>query len=424
MLKLNHMHPYFFLRKSVVDPSLGAVHLRVTINQERVVLGAVSAIADLGLPRSMMIKARFWDERSNKVRAACPQAKLLNKAIEECSRRLDKLYQQHEGYDLTMSADKVKELFLNGGRLRPSMPDLIDHYLAERQAMGSPKSTVDTYRFKFRPLLAFLTERNYALKAAEDFTPGMLREFRLYLIVTRKNGERSADKTCQFVKTLLIWAAQSERIKVNPLLNIRIKVDKTPNLECLTQEEVERLDKAQLIPEMRKVADCFRFACFTGLAYQDMQRLTEDNVQVVHGQWCIVGKRKKTGTDYCIPLTEPVEELMQKYGGINLPLPKLGDYNPLLRQIMLSLGIAKRITSHTARKTFCDWLINHLNLSEEAAIVAMGQKDASELAAYRKTRPQRLLSEFPDELLSSRGQLAQVNVRYESNPFSRLYKAS
>ena len=398
---LNYMYINFYVRKSVTDPSLCSVNLRVTINQQRLTLGAVTAIAGMGLPKSVMIETKFWDERKGKVRPGCPQATMINQAIAECERKLDKLYQQHEGFDVYMTADRLKELFFNGGRIRPSIPDLMGQYLSEREATGSPKSTVDTYRWKFRPLLAFLTEKGYLTRPAEEFTPGVLKEFRVYLIVARKNSDRSADKVCQFTKTLLLWAAQHEKIKINPLLNIRIRVDKTPNLECLTQEEVQTLADAQLIPEMRAVADCFRFACYTGLAYQDMQRLTDDNLQLIEGQWCILGNRKKTGTEFCIPVTQPISDLMQKYKGIKMPLPKLGDYNPLLRQIMLSLGIRKRITSHTARKTFADWLINHLNLSEEAAIVAMGQKDARELEAYRRTRPKRLLNEFPTELLTS-----------------------
>ena len=111
---------------------------------------------------------------------------------------------------------------------------------------------------------------------------------------------------------------------------------------------------------------------------------------------------------------------MDKYQGITMPLPHLNYYNPHLQQIMLTLGIEKRITSHTARKTFADWCINELELSEEATIVAMGQKAAKELTPYRKTRPKRLLSEFPDELLQPR----QEESTQRQNPFLHVYKAS
>ncbi len=106
---------------------------------------------------------------------------------------------------------------------------------------------------------------------------------------------------------------------------------------------------------------------------------------------------------------------MDKYEGVNLPLPALDDYNPLLRQIMFSVGIDKRITSHTARKTFADWCINEVGLSEEATIVAMGQKDAKELKPYRRTRPKRLLAEFPTDLM--RRQIDRV-------PFKQVVKVS
>ncbi|UHG93213.1 phage integrase SAM-like domain-containing protein [Spirosoma oryzicola] len=396
---LNYMYINFYPRKSTTDPEQCSINLRVTINQERLTLGAVTAICGLGFPKSVMIERKCWDERKGRVKQGTPHATMINQAIAECEKKLDKLYAQHEGFDVHMTANSLKELFLNGGRIRPTMSDLMGAFIDEREKLKARQSTIDTYRFKFRPLLAFLTARNYLTKAAEEFTPGILKEYRLYLITERGNGDRNADKSCQVVKTLLLWAAGAERIKINPLLNIRIRVDKTPNLECLTQAELEILHNADLMPDMREVADCFRFACYTGLAYQDMGAVTEENVQEIEGRLCIVGNRLKTGTEYCIPITKPVWELMQKYENLSIPLPKLDDYNPTLRQIMHFLGIKKRITSHTARKTFADWCINELGLSEEATIVAMGQKDAKELKPYRRTRPKRLLSEFPKEWL-------------------------
>jgi hypothetical protein len=100
-----------------------------------------------------------------------------------------------------------------------------------------------------------------------------------------------------------------------------------------------------------------------------------------------------------VPITAPVQALIDKYGGVRLPLPELRKYNSRLREAMHTIGVSKHISSHTARKTFADWYINELGLSEESTIVAMGQKDAKELRPYRQTRPKRLLGEFPAHLL-------------------------
>ncbi|UHG93195.1 phage integrase SAM-like domain-containing protein [Spirosoma oryzicola] len=411
----NSLFINFYFRKSTTDATLGSVNVRVTVNGKRITLGTVTSVADSSLPKSVMIQYDHWDKRKLKVKPQSPHATLLNKAIAESEQKLQKVYAQHESFDQKMTANGLKGVVKHGQRMLLTFPSLIDKFLEEKVALKTKASTVDTYRFKIRPLLAFLESENALDLPAVDFTPGTLKRYRTYLITQRGNSDRNADKSCQVVKTLLLWAAENELIHKNPLMNIRIRVDKTPNLECVTQEELAVLRDAVLLPQMREVADCFEFACYTGLAYQDMKALSPKNLQLVEGKHCIVGYRLKTGTEYCIPVTERVWALMEKYDGINLPLPALDDYNPLLRQIMFSVGIDKRITSHTARKTFADWCINEVGLSEEATIVAMGQKNAKELTPYRKTRPKRLLAEFPTDLM--RRQIDRV-------PFKQIVKAS
>lgn len=419
----NYLHINFFLRKSLTNPATGSIYVRTTVNNKRLTLGAVASLAGLPVPKVITIQCANWDIDRQRVKRADLQSTIVNKCIEECERKLDKLYHQHEGYEVAMTVKGVKNSIRNGGNVRPTMADLIEKFLAERTALKFKKSTVDTYRWKFVPLSEFLKHEGIIDQAAEDFSPGTFKRYRTYLITQRGNADRSADKSCQFVKTLLIWAAENELTGKNPLMNVRVRVDKTPNLECLTQEELTLVRNAKLTPALRLAADCFEFACYTGLAYQDMQGLTPDSIQVVEGAYCIVGKRMKTGTEFYIPVSDRVSALMEKYDGINLPLPKLTDYNPLLRQIMLTLGIEKRITSHTARKTFADWCINELNMSEEATIVAMGQKAAKELTPYRKTRPKRLLSEFPSDLLPAPAAL-QPTPTVPTSPFTHIYKAS
>ena len=419
---INHLHINFYLRKSITDSTKGAIYVRVTVNKKRTTIGAVTTSSGYDIPSSVLIDCVNWNRARQRVKNTDRQAAVINKCIEECEHKLKKLYAQHEGYDLGMTAKGVKIAVRDEGNIRPTLADLAERFLAEKVALRTKKSTVNTYAFKFRPLAEFLKHEAIEEQAAEEFSPGTLKRFRTYLITVRNNRDRSADKTCQAIKTLLIWAAENELITKNPLLYTRIRVDKTPNLECLNQDEVALMREATLTPALRIAADCLEFACYTGLAYQDMQSLTIRSIQTVEGVSCLVGKRIKTGTEYCIPISERVQALMDTYGGVSMPLPKLYNYNPLLHQLMLTLGINKQITSHTGRKTFADWCINELNMSEEATIVAMGQKSANELTPYRKTRPKRLLSEFPGELLPSKA--VEVCRAQPFNPFRQIHKAS
>lgn len=410
----NYIFTRFYLRSSTTDVAKCSINVRVTVNGNRLTLGAVTTASGLDLPKSILIDKSHWDKGAQRVKPASPHAKALNDAIEACRKKIDKTYMYYEASDKRITSVGLKNIVMAGGRIMTTFQELMERFIEERKVIGTKSSTINTYRFKFRPVSEFLKSEGLHETPAEDFSPGTLKRFRTYLISQRGNKPRAADKTCQVVKTVLIWAAESELISKNPLLNIRIRVDKTPNLECLNQDELEVLRTAQLIPILRQTADCFRFACFTGLAYQDMKLISKANLQAIEGKECIVGYRLKTGTEYCIPVTQPVRELIDKYE-FKLPLPEIKHYNMFIQQIMLLLGISKRITSHTARKTFADWCINEIGLSEEATIVAMGQKDAKELRPYRKTRPKRLLAEFPTDLLQS---------STDSSPFTQLSKAS
>lgn len=400
---LNYINLTFYFRESTVTKDTGSIYARLSVNQRRVTLGAVSSISGLPMPKAVSIERKQWDVEEERVRATHPLAGDLNKAIAIVRERVHKVHMQNEGFDIRVNAENFKlSVIGTTARALLSFPDLAAKFLTEREQTGSRASTVQTYEYKLRPLMDFLKVEKAYDKPAEDFSGAMLSRYKTYLITKRGNKPRAADKSCQVIKTVLIWGASNEFIRKNPLLYVRVRVDKTPNLTCLTQDEVQTLRRANLPDDLRKVADCFVFACFTGLAYHDMKALTPGNIQVTEGKRCLMGKRLKTDTEYCVPITPIAQELMTKYGGPHR-FPLLGNqtYNRMLKLVMLAAGINKSISSHSARKTFCDWCINELGLTEEATIVAMGQKSTKELNPYRRTRTKRLLGEFPSELIDN-----------------------
>ncbi len=83
----------------------------------------------------------------------------------------------------------------------------------------------------------------------------------------------------------------------------------------LKLEELERL--MTYIPQrenLRRVRDWFLFSTFTGLAYADLRRLSDEHiVTAADGSRWIEMKRKKTGTDFRVRLLDVPLRIIEKY---------------------------------------------------------------------------------------------------------------
>lgn len=67
---------------------------------------------------------------------------------------------------------------------------------------------------------------------------------------------------------------------------------------------------------MEQIRDIFIFACYTGLSYIDVSKLTEDNIQeAFDGNLWIMTKRHKTNVNANIRLLDIPKEILAKYKG-------------------------------------------------------------------------------------------------------------
>jgi len=69
--------------------------------------------------------------------------------------------------------------------------------------------------------------------------------------------------------------------------------------EFLSEEEIQAMINKNLhTPRLDLVRDIFIFCCFTGLAYSDVKKLTQNNlVMGIDGEQWIKTKRTKTDTN-------------------------------------------------------------------------------------------------------------------------------
>lgn len=150
------------------------------------------------------------------------------------------------------------------------------------------------------------------------------------------------------VKTVISEALREGLIQIDPF--IRYRLPRTVGREhiTLTEEELKLIASARRYPYTR---DAFLFCCCTGLRFSDYTNLDESKFRILNGKRWLVFTTVKTGVEVRIPI--------HLFG--DLPHPTITSnsvVNRQLQEICKEVGIAKKVSFHTARHTFATLLIN------------------------------------------------------------------
>ena len=150
---------------------------------------------------------------------------------------------------------------------------------------------------------------------------------------------------------------------------------------------------------MEKARDIFIFCAFTGISYSDIKHLTYDNIQTsFDGKLWIKGRRKKTNTEYNIPILNIPKMILEKYkdkvaGNLVLPVVSLTNYNLALKKIAKSCGITKNISSHLARHSFATLALTQ-GVSIESVSKMLGHSNISITQVYAKITNKKVGNEM------------------------------
>lgn len=229
------------------------------------------------------------------------------------------------------------------------------------------KETVGRYRITLEYLKNFLKdvrEENNTLLSRVDVK--FIKEFDLFLLnhidtIRKKQLERNTvNKHLVRFKTIILKAFSEGVLKENPFKSIKIRY--TPSqTEFLSQEEIDRINEIDFSNNrtLEKVRDIFLWSIYTGLRFEDAQRLSiEDIRKDSEGKFYLSKIQQKTGELVSIPLLEPAVRILRKYDNIERKitgkiLPQISNQkmNVYLKHIESIAGIKKHITSHVARHT-------------------------------------------------------------------------
>ena len=173
----------------------------------------------------------------------------------------------------------------------------------------------------------------------------------------------SAHKKYKCFNFAMKEAVKDGLISHNPCDDID-KADKikqeTDTREYLTQEELQRLAKSDMIDPDTKAA--YFFMCFCGLRISDVQKLTWGDVKEEQGTTILHITMQKTQKPLLLPLSDAARHYLPPRQNKRLnerifELPAEATMNKRLKLWAISAKVNKTVTLHTARHTFATLML-------------------------------------------------------------------
>ncbi|WP_299524905.1 site-specific integrase [uncultured Lutibacter sp.] len=204
-----------------------------------------------------------------------------------------------------------------------------------------------------------------------------LFDFDYYLKTEKNHKQITVNKNIQrFRKSVKVAVAEGYLDK-DPFLLYRAKHIKK-EIVFLSVDELENLENHQFVqPRLQQVKDWFVFSCYTGLAYNEIKNLKKQHIVIgFDGELWIEMKREKTQKNISVPLLPKAKQLIKKYEDDNsevvFEICSNQRYNSYLKEIANILGITKRLTTHTARKTFASTVLLYNDVPMEIVSQLLG----------------------------------------------------
>lgn len=216
----------------------------------------------------------------------------------------------------------------------------------------------------------------YKIQKIEQLDNDFVNHFFDWLKTDRQitNG-KYLQKHFSYLNQSLELACNMQELKFNPLRKTKkLKYPKLEKQVILNETEVKNIiDFEPTYLRHKRCRFLFLFSCFTGLSYKDAQNFNTDQIRHINNCRVITGQREKNGKEFTTDCPDFVIELLQQFDN---KIVKLSNqkYNEYIKEIAVLVGINKRITTHVARRTFGQLMLNK-GANIESVSHMMGHSD-------------------------------------------------
>ena len=331
------------------------------------------------------VLAKEWDSEKQRVRS-----KFRQRRIDLINEDLDMIYNKLYNLEsklIVEGADNIVEAVYNIYMDKDTSVNFFIQLFQKRYEVASKMEGIKFAKYtlwKFRHIMEQTQEYIKWRYGQEDIPllkidTSFVLGFEEYLLLEKKLAPITVNKVLQRVKQIIQYGIKCNYIKVDPFVEYKpLKTEK--ELVFLTEEELNMLENYQFAQEkLGKVRDLYLFSVYTGLAYHEA--FTLQRKHIIKGfdkELWINMKRGKTVKAFEVPLLPKAIEIIKKYGELgnddSYILPRMSNQkmNSYLKEIADIIGIKKRLTHHTARKTFATTILLYNDIPIEIVSSLLG----------------------------------------------------
>lgn len=344
------------------------------------------------------VNPEIWNPEKGRADGRSANAVTVNRAIDSLTADITAHYEEIRHSLGFVTAELVKNAMKGIGRKPSTLLALFREHNEEfrkRVGVDRTKESYDSYLNSYRHLEAFVNgkrgEEDVPLRALDK---AFYDDFEVFLGSDRNLRPKSVHEHLYRLKKMTMRAVSQGTLRRDPYARLHPPLPRRKSRHMRLEDLKMLMEKQIDSPNLQRVRDWFIFSTFTGLAYADLKRLSEDNIsQASDGSWWLHIDRQKTGSRCAVRLLEIPLQIIEKYrherqDGKIFNLYCRNHLIRLTRQLGEEYGFY--MTFHKARHNFGTHITLSMGVPIETVSRMMGHKSVTTTQIYARVTDRKV----------------------------------
>jgi integrase len=363
------------------------------------------------LSTGLFVNPDYWDSKQQKVKPPEPDSEYINTQLSLIKTKINRAFLMLQIKEQVFTVEDIYTLYKGEKLTRDyKVIEYFESYLERLKKLINieiKQVTWNKHYYTLNHVKSFIgwkyKKKDISLKKLKMT---FINDLEFYLKTEKGHQQITINKIILRFRKSIKTAVTEGYIDKDPFSQYKHKKVKKKVI-FLSADELMRLEEFHFVQvRLQQVKDMFIFCCYTGLPYREMANLNAKHIQKgFDGNLWINIERQKTEKSLSVPLLPKAKEILDKYKTEETLLPVISNqkFNSYLKEIADILGIEKRLTHHTARKTFASTVLLFNNVPMEIVAELLGHSSITITEA-------------------SYGKVVQKNISKEMSRISNLLK--